>query len=292
MIYYPLTTLMLAGIRQVLLISAPNDLHLFEALLGDGADWGIEISYAAQPSPDGIAQAFLIGRDFVAGDSAALVLGDNLFYGQDLQRVLSDVSAQTQGATIFGYLVRDPERYGVVSFDGQGQVVDVTEKPKQPRSRYAIPGLYFYDNRVLDIAANLKPSARGELEITDVNRAYLEVGELRAIRLSRGFAWLDAGTHDSLLDSGQFVAAVEKRQGLKIGCPEEVAYRRGFIDREQLLRLAEGLSNDYGTYLRTVADEPQPTSQLDVALTHKRIAESPCHHIHCLRQPNPIDASD
>jgi glucose-1-phosphate thymidylyltransferase len=255
MIYYPLTTLMLADIQEILVISTPHDLPNFQQLLGDGRDWGMNFQFAEQPRPEGLAQAFVIGRDFVGDDSVALVLGDNIFYGQGFQHLLSDVAQREEGATIFGYPVRDPERYGVVTFDDDGKVLDLEEKPAQPKSRYAVPGLYFYDNRVLDIAARLMPSPRGELEITDVNQAYLDDGKLHVIRFSRGFAWLDAGTHDSLLDSGQFVAAVEKRQGLKIGCPEEIAYRRGFIDRKQLLNLADRFPNEYGDYLRMVAEE-------------------------------------
>jgi glucose-1-phosphate thymidylyltransferase len=255
MIYYPFTTLMLAGIREILVISTPQDLPKFEQLLGDGSDWGMDIRFAEQPEPEGLAQAFIIGREFVGSDDVALVLGDNIFYGQGFQQLLAEVAERTEGATIFGYPVRDPERYGVVSFDSDGRVVDIEEKPTHPKSRYAVPGLYFYDNQVLDIAANLKPSPRGELEITDVNLAYLNAGQLHVIQFSRGFAWLDAGTHDSLLDSSQFVAAVEKRQGLKIGCPEEIAYRRGFIDQAHLVTLAKRFPNEYGDYLTMVAEE-------------------------------------
>lgn len=255
MVYYPLTTLMLADIRDILLISTRHDLPRFQDLLGDGRQWGMNIQFAEQPRPEGLAQAFIIGRDFIGDDNAALVLGDNIFYGQGFQQLLSQVAARESGATIFGYPVRDPERYGVVTFDASGKVLDIEEKPQRPKSRYAVPGLYFYDNRVVEIAGALRPSARGELEITDVNRAYLASGDLHVIQFSRGFAWLDAGTHDSLLDSSQFVAAVEKRQGLKIGCPEEIAYRRGFIDRGQLLDLATGFPNEYGEYLSIVAEE-------------------------------------
>ena len=255
MIYYPLTTLMLAGIREILVISTPHDLPQFEKLLGDGREWGMEFQFAEQPRPEGLAQAFVIGREFVGDGSVALVLGDNIFYGQGFQPLLAKVAERNEGATIFGYPVRDPERYGVVSFDSDGKVLAIEEKPSHPKSRYAVPGLYFYDNQVLDIAANLSPSPRGELEITDVNQAYLDAGQLNVIQFSRGFAWLDAGTHDSLLDSGQFVAAVEKRQGLKIGCPEEIAYRRGFIDQTQLLELAKRFPNEYGEYLQMVAEE-------------------------------------
>ncbi len=250
MIYYPLSCLMLAGIRDVLVISTPHDLPQFERLLKDGSQWGMRFSYAAQPRPEGLAQAFVIGRDFVGTDSVALVLGDNIFYGQGFQKLLQQASSQQKGATIFGYQVRDPHRYGVVEFDAEGRVVSLEEKPKQPKSNYAIPGLYFYDNQVLDIAANLKPSPRGELEITDVNRVYLERGELNVLLFSRGFAWLDAGTHESLLESGEFVAAVEKRQGLKISCPEEIAFRKGFITAGQLELLSKQFGGDYATYLR------------------------------------------
>ncbi len=250
MIYYPLSCLMLAGIRDVLVISTPHDLPQFERLLKDGSQWGMRFSYAAQPRPEGLAQAFVIGRDFVGTDSVALVLGDNIFYGQGFQKLLQQASTQARGATIFGYQVRDPDRYGVVEFDADGRVVSLEEKPKQPKSNYAIPGLYFYDNQVVDIAANLKPSPRGELEITDVNRVYLERGELNVLLFSRGFAWLDAGTHESLLESSEFVAAVEKRQGLKISCPEEIAFRKGFITAEQLELLSKQFGSDYATYLR------------------------------------------
>ena len=250
MIYYPLSCLMLAGIRDVLVISTPHDLPQFERLLRDGSQWGMRFSYAAQPRPEGLAQAFVIGRDFVGSDSVALVLGDNIFYGQGFQKILHQASTQTHGATIFGYQVRDPQRYGVVEFDANGRVVTLEEKPKQPKSNYAIPGLYFYDNQVVEIAANLRPSPRGELEITDVNRVYLERGELSVLLFSRGFAWLDAGTHESLLESSQFVAAVEKRQGLKISCPEEIAFRKGFISAGQLEQLSKQFAGDYATYLR------------------------------------------
>lgn len=253
MIYYPLSTLMLAGIREVLVISTPHDLPLFERLLGSGNDWGMEFQYATQPEPKGLAQAFTIGADFVGKRPAALVLGDNIFYGQGFQAMLQTASSQTSGATIFGYPVLDPERYGVVEFDENRKVISIEEKPKQPKSRYAIPGLYFYDERVVEVARNVRPSARGELEITDVNRWYMEQGELSLELFSRGFAWLDAGTHDSLIDSTVFVAAVEKRQGLKIGCPEEIAFRMGFITAEQLERLAARHSNEYGQYLARVA---------------------------------------
>ena len=250
MIYYPLSCLMLAGIRDVLVISTPHDLPQFQRLLKDGSQWGMKFQYAEQPRPEGLAQAFVIGRDFVGSDSVALVLGDNIFYGQGFQKLLAQATNQVHGATIFGYQVRDPHRYGVVEFNSDGIAISLEEKPKSPKSNYAIPGLYFYDNQVVDIAANLKPSPRGELEITDVNRVYLERGELNVLQFSRGFAWLDAGTHESLLESGEFVAAVEKRQGLKISCPEEIAFRKGFISAEQLLTLSGQFAGDYANYLR------------------------------------------
>ena len=252
MIYYPLTTLMLAGIHEILVISTPQDLPQFKRLLGDGHEWGVSFQFAEQIKPNGLAEAFVIGRDFMADDNVALVLGDNIFYGQGLQVLLQTAVSRIHGATIFGYPVLDPERYGVVEFNENKQVVSIEEKPAIPKSRHAVPGLYFYDNRVCDVARNLKPSPRGELEITDVNRWYLERGELHLELFSRGFAWLDAGTHDSLADAGAFVAAVEKRQGLKIGCPEEVAFRMGFIDEHQLVKLAECHRNEYGNYLRAV----------------------------------------
>lgn len=250
MIYYPLSCLMLAGIRDVLVISTPHDLPQFQRLLKDGSQWGMKFQYAEQARPEGLAQAFVIGRDFVGSDSVALVLGDNIFYGQGFQKLLAQATKQVRGATIFGYQVRDPHRYGVVEFNSDGIAISLEEKPKSPKSNYAIPGLYFYDNQVVDIAANLKPSPRGELEITDVNRVYLERGELNVLQFSRGFAWLDAGTHESLLESGEFVAAVEKRQGLKISCPEEIAFRKGFISAEQLLTLSGQFAGDYANYLR------------------------------------------
>lgn len=251
MIYYPLSTLMLAGIRDILLISTPYDLPAFERLLGDGSQWGIKISYAEQPHPEGLAQAFVIGADFVGTDNVALVLGDNIFYGRGFRETLANAAGGT-GATIFGYQVNDPERYGVVEFDGDGKAISLEEKPTVPKSNYAIPGLYFYDNQVLEIAANLKPSSRGELEITDVNRIYLEQGNLRVEEFSRGFAWLDTGTKDSLLDACNFVAAVEKRQGLKIACLEEIAYRAGFVNAEKLLSLTEDSKSDYAQYVRSL----------------------------------------
>jgi glucose-1-phosphate thymidylyltransferase len=257
MVYYPLSTLMLAGIRDVLLISTPHDLPRFEELLGDGTRLGMRIQYAAQPKPDGLAQAFIIGADFIGQDRVALILGDNLFYGDGLTQTLHKaVSSTERGATIFGYYVRDPERYGVVEFAKDGTVVGLEEKPKHPKSSYAVPGLYFYDNDVVQIARDLKPSPRGELEITDVNKVYLEQGRLRVELISRGTAWLDTGTHQSLLQASNFIEAVEQRQGLKIGCLEEIAFRKGFIDRRELLRLAEPIGrSEYGHYLRAIADE-------------------------------------
>ena len=254
MIYYPVATLMLAGIREVLIISSPRDLGDFQQLLGDGSQWGMNFTYVEQPKPEGLAQAFVLGADFVGDDHVALVLGDNIFYGRGFQDILSSAAGLQNGATIFGYEVRDPERYGVVEFDEHGAAVSLEEKPEQPKSNFAVPGLYFYDGNVVEIARNLKPSARGELEITDVNREYLERGTLRVETLSRGFAWLDTGTHDSLLDAGNFVAAIEKRMGLKISCPEEIAFRRGFIDQAQLKLLAKQYRNEYGDYLSYVAD--------------------------------------
>ncbi len=256
MIYYPLSALMLAGMRDVLIISTPQDTPRFEQLLGDGSQWGINLRYAVQPSPDGLAQAFVVGRDFVGNAPSSLVLGDNLFWGHDFQAQLQRASAQERGATVFAYHVHDPERYGVVAFDATGRASSIEEKPVQPKSSYAVTGLYFYDQQVLDIAASLKPSPRGELEITDVNRVYLEQGSLQVQTLGRGYAWLDTGTHESLLDAGQFIATLEKRQGLKVACLEEIAYRQGWIGAEQLLRLAEPLKkNGYGQYLLRVLQE-------------------------------------
>ncbi|MCE1162932.1 MAG: glucose-1-phosphate thymidylyltransferase RfbA [Thiomonas sp.] len=256
MIYYPLSALMLAGIRDVLIISTPQDTPRFEQLLGDGSQWGLNLQYAVQPSPDGLAQAFVIGRDFIGNAPSSLVLGDNLFWGHDLQASLKEAHAQTQGATVYAYHVHDPERYGVVEFDATGRAISIEEKPAKPKSAYAVTGLYFYDSQVCDIAASLKPSPRGELEITDVNRVYLEQGSLQVQTLGRGYAWLDTGTHDSLLEAGQFIATIEKRQGLKVACPEEIAFRAGWIDAAQLDRLAAPMKkNGYGQYLLRLLQE-------------------------------------
>jgi glucose-1-phosphate thymidylyltransferase len=253
MVYYPLSTLMLAGIRDVLLISTPQDIPRFQALLGDGSRWGIDISYCVQPSPDGLAQAFILGRRFVNGGPSSLVLGDNIFYGHDLHRLLRDADGRPRGASVFAYHVNDPERYGVVDFDGERRALSIEEKPPTPKSNYAVTGLYFYDGQVCDIAASIKPSARGELEITDVNACYLAQGELSVEIMGRGYAWLDTGTHDSLLEAGQFIATLEKRQGLKVACPEEIAYRSGWITAAQLEALAEPMrKNGYGHYLQQV----------------------------------------
>ncbi len=257
MIYYPLSTLMLAGIRDILLISTPEDTPRFAQLLGDGAQWGLSLSYAVQPAPEGLAQAFIIGRNFVGSDPSALVLGDNIFYGHDLSVQLHRAGARSEGATVFAYPVADPERYGVAELDATGRVVSLEEKPRHPKSRYAVTGLYFYDSRVVDIAANLRPSARGELEITDVNKAYLAAGTLGCEVMGRGMAWLDTGTHESLLEAGQYIATIERRQGLKIACPEEIAYRLGYIDAGAVERLGQAMAkNGYGQYLLALLREP------------------------------------
>ena len=250
MIYYPLSTLMLAGIRDILVISTPQDTPRFEQLLGDGSQWGLNLQYAVQPSPDGLAQAFIIGEEFIGQDRSALVLGDNIFYGHDFQSLLGNACRREQGASVFAYHVQDPERYGVAEFDAAGKVLTLEEKPEQPKSNYAVTGLYFYDRHVVELAKNLKPSPRGELEITDLNRLYLEQGQLSVEIMGRGYAWLDTGTHESLLDASQFVATLENRQGLKVACPEEIAWRQGWIDDAQLEQLAAPLSkNGYGRYL-------------------------------------------
>ncbi len=255
MIYYPLSILMLAGIREVLIISTPRDLPVFRELFGTGEQLGLRMEYAVQESPRGLADAFIIGADFIGDDSVALILGDNIFYGQSFSKVLREVASRQKGATIFGYYVRDPREYGVVEFDENGKAISIEEKPENPKSNYAVPGLYFYDNDVVEIAANVKPSARGEIEITSINNEYLSRGELRVETLGRGFAWLDTGNHDSLLDAADFVAAFQKRQGLYISCIEEIAYKRGFITKEQLLKLAEPLmKTDYGQYMVEVAN--------------------------------------
>ncbi|QHE83773.1 glucose-1-phosphate thymidylyltransferase RfbA [Hydrogenophaga sp. BPS33] len=259
MIYYPLTTLMLAGIREVLVISTPQDTPRFQQLLGDGSAWGMQLQYAVQPSPDGLAQAFIIGADFLGDSPSALVLGDNIYYGHDFASLLSDADAQSGGATVFAYHVNDPQRYGVVAFDAQGKARSIEEKPTQPKSNYAVTGLYFYDQQVVEIARAVKPSARGELEITAVNQAYLDRGQLNVQILQRGYAWLDTGTHDSLLEAGQFIATLEHRQGLKIACPEEIAWRHGWIGDAALEALAQPLSkNGYGQYLLRLLKDPRP----------------------------------
>ena len=260
MIYYPLSTLMLAGIQDILIISTPQDTPRFEQLLGDGSDWGLNLQYAVQPSPDGLAQAFLIGRNFIGHDPSALVLGDNIFYGHDLHVQLERAMAEPDGATIFAYHVQDPERYGVVAFNDQNQATSLEEKPSKAKSNYAVTGLYFYDNQVVDIATHLKPSPRGELEITDVNRVYLERDQLHVEIMGRGYAWLDTGTHESLIEASNFIETIEHRQGLKVACPEEIAYRRGFIGAEQLEKLAKPLAkNGYGQYLIRLLQERKPS---------------------------------
>lgn len=256
MVYYPLSTLMLAGMRDILLISTPQDTPRFQALLGDGSQWGINLQYCVQPSPDGLAQAFILGKEFINGAPSALVLGDNIFYGHDFAALLSRANSQTSGASVFAYHVHDPERYGVVAFDENKRALSIEEKPKAPKSNYAVTGLYFYDEQVCDIAASIKPSPRGELEITDVNATYLQQGQLSVEIMGRGYAWLDTGTHDSLMEAGQFIATLEKRQGLKVSCPEEIAYRAGWISAEQLEKLAQPmLKNGYGQYLQRILKE-------------------------------------
>lgn len=256
MIYYPLTTLMLAGIKDILLISTPQDTPRFEQLLGDGSQWGINLQYAVQPSPDGLAQAFIIGKEFIGSDSCALVLGDNIFYGHDFQKLLRNAANREEGATVFAYPVHDPERYGVVEFNEAGQAISLEEKPEKPKSRYAVTGIYFYDNEVVDIAHSIKPSHRGELEITDVNAIYLERGELTVENMGRGTAWLDTGTHDSLIEAASYIEIIEKRQGLKVACPEEIAFRQGYITADDIRKLAEPLlKNGYGQYLMRLLEE-------------------------------------
>jgi glucose-1-phosphate thymidylyltransferase len=256
MIYYPLSALMLACIREILVISTPQDTPRFEQLLGDGSQWGLKLEYAVQPSPDGLAQAFLIAEDFLAGAPSALVLGDNIFYGHDFARLLERADQRSEGSTVFAYHVQDPERYGVAEFDAQGRVLSLEEKPRQPKSNYAVTGLYFYDSQVVELAKSIKPSARGELEITDLNRLYLEKGQLNVELMGRGYAWLDTGTHDSLLEAGQFIATLQQRQGLKVSCPEEIAFRQGWIDRARLETLGQALAkNGYGQYLLQIVKE-------------------------------------
>ena len=271
MVYYPLTTLMLTGIRDILLISTPHDTPRFSELLGDGSQWGLNIEYCVQPSPDGLAQAFTLGKNFVGNNPSALVLGDNIFYGHELVDQLDSANARNSGATVFAYHVNDPERYGVVEFDNDYKALSIEEKPLKPRSSYAVTGLYFYDNQVCDIASSIKPSARGELEITDVNRVYLEKNELSVEIMGRGFAWLDTGTHDSLLDAAGFIATLQKRQGLMVACPEEIAYRQGWISAETIQKVATQLSkNSYGQYLSKILNELNTSAQ-PVALSHKKV---------------------
>jgi glucose-1-phosphate thymidylyltransferase len=271
MVYYPLTTLMLAGIRDILLISTPHDTPRFAELLGDGSQWGLNIEYCVQPSPDGLAQAFTLGKSFVGNSPSALVLGDNIFYGHDLVDQLDSANARNDGATVFAYHVTDPERYGVVEFDKDYKALSIEEKPLKPRSSYAVTGLYFYDNQVCDIASSIKPSARGELEITDINRVYLEMNELSVEIMGRGFAWLDTGTHDSLLDAAGFIATLQKRQGLMVACPEEIAYRQGWISADDVQKVAAQLSkNSYGRYLTKILNELNTSGQV-VSLSHKKM---------------------
>jgi glucose-1-phosphate thymidylyltransferase len=271
MVYYPLTTLMLAGIREILLISTPHDTPRFTELLGDGSQWGLNIEYCVQPSPDGLAQAFTLGKRFVGNNPSSLVLGDNIFYGHELVDQLNSANNRSSGATVFAYHVNDPERYGVVEFDQDYKALSIEEKPLKPRSSYAVTGLYFYDNQVCDIASSIKPSARGELEITDINRVYLEKNELSVEIMGRGFAWLDTGTHDSLLDAAGFIATLQKRQGLMVACPEEIAYRQGWITADEVLKVAAQLSkNSYGQYLNKIVNELNAATQ-PIALSHKRM---------------------
>jgi glucose-1-phosphate thymidylyltransferase len=265
LIYFPLTTLMLAGIRDILIITTPDDQSAFQRLLNSGEQWGLDIRYAVQPKPEGLAQAFIIGREFIGDDDSALVLGDNIFFGHYIREDLKRAASHRSGATMFAYQVRDPERYGVVEFDNEGRAISIEEKPKEPKSSYAVTGLYFYDNQVVDIAASIRPSRRGELEITDVNQRYLEQGQLRVERMGRGYAWFDAGTHDSLLQAAEFVRTIQQRQGLQIACPEEIAYRLGYIDAGQVQRLAKPLARtDYGQYLLRILDEHGPRDWADL----------------------------